>query len=75
LATVANTVFQFSEKYPNSWIYLTGSSLARTRLYRMAITVYYDELSELFDFYGLIDTDWFEFEKNVTYDAFLLTRK
>jgi hypothetical protein len=75
LATVANTVFQFSEHYPDSWIYLKGSSLGRTRLYRMAIAIYFDELSEIFNFYGLIGTDWYNFEKNVIYDAFLIKRK
>lgn len=75
LATVANTAFQFSEHYPDTWIYLTGSTLARTRLYRMAITIYLDELSKIFDFYGLIGNNWFSFEKNVVYDAFLIKRK
>jgi hypothetical protein len=75
LATIANTVFQFSEHYPDSWIYVKGSSLGRTRLYRMAIAIYFDELSEIFNFYGLIGTDWYNFEKNVLYDAFLIKRK
>jgi hypothetical protein len=75
LATVANTIFQFSEHYPDSWIYLKGSSLGRTRLYRMAIAIYFDELSEIFNFYGLIGNDWYNFEKNVVYDAFLIKRK
>ena len=39
LATVASTVYTFTEKYPNSWIYAIGSSKARTRLYRMVSAI------------------------------------
>ena len=38
LATVVASVYAFTDKYPDSWIYATGSSKARTRLYRMGIT-------------------------------------
>ena len=37
LATVASTVYAFMEKYPEAWIYATGLTRARTRLYRMGI--------------------------------------
>ena len=40
LATVVSTVYAFSDRYPNSFIYATGSTKARTRLYRMGITKY-----------------------------------
>ncbi len=35
LVTVASTVYAFTDKHPNAWIYATGSNLARTRLYRI----------------------------------------
>ncbi len=38
LATVASTVYAFIEKHPNAWIFATGSTIVRTRLYRMGIT-------------------------------------
>src|SRR5687767_7126552 len=38
LATVASTVFAFMSKYPDAWIYATGSCKARTRLYRIGIS-------------------------------------
>jgi hypothetical protein len=33
LATVVATVYAFTDKYPETWIYATGSTKARTRLY------------------------------------------
>jgi hypothetical protein len=38
LATVASTLYVFTEKHPNVWIYAAGSTEARTRLYRIGIT-------------------------------------
>jgi hypothetical protein len=38
LATVAATVFLFTEKYPNDYVAATGSTLSRTRLYRIGIS-------------------------------------
>ncbi len=35
LATVASTLYVFMAKHPDAWIYATGSSYVRTRLYRM----------------------------------------
>jgi len=33
LATVVATLYAFTDKYPNVWIYATGSTKSRTRLY------------------------------------------
>lgn len=38
LATVAASVYAFTDKYPDAWMYATGLTKARTRLYRMGIT-------------------------------------
>ena len=38
LATVASTVYAFTQKNPKAWILATGSTKVRTRLYRMGIT-------------------------------------
>ena len=37
LATVVSTVYAFIGKFPDAFIYATGSSEARTKLYRMGI--------------------------------------
>ncbi|MBS1522052.1 MAG: hypothetical protein JST50_13705 [Bacteroidetes bacterium] len=75
LATVVSTVYAFSDKYPNSFIYATGSTKARTRLYRMGITKYLSEITKDFDLYGLRNDEWEVFEKGIEYEAFLAKRK
>lgn len=37
LATVSTTVYEFCKHYPNNWVFFSGSTLARTRLYRMEL--------------------------------------
>ena len=75
LATVANTVYIFTKYYPKAKIYFEGSSDARIRLYQIAINKYFDDFSETFDIEGYTSKQWFSFEKNVNYEAFLITRE
>lgn len=49
LATVAASVYIFTEKYPTAWVVISGSTISRTRLYRIGIAHYFDELSQDFD--------------------------
>jgi len=71
LATVVATVYAFTDKYPDYWIYATGSTKARTRLYRIGIAKYFNEIKRDFDIYGLRDNVWEDFEKEIVYEAFL----
>ena len=75
LATVAATVYAFMYKYPNAWVAATGSTKARTRLYQMGISNHLEEIAADFLVFGRKDNAWQPFEKNVKYDAFLITRK
>ena len=75
LATVASTVYVFTARLPKSWVYLTGSNLARTRLYRMGISKYLTVLKEDFHVFGLEENTWKPFEHNQNYTAFLIKRK
>ncbi|MBS1686917.1 MAG: hypothetical protein JSS76_19425 [Bacteroidetes bacterium] len=75
LATVISTVYAFSDRYPDYWIYATGSTKSRTRLYRIGISKYMDEISMDFDIYGLRGDNWEPFKKNIDYEAFLVQRK
>jgi hypothetical protein len=52
LATVASTVHAFTSKYPQAWIFATGSTAVRTRLYRMGIINNLAEISEDFVILG-----------------------
>lgn len=75
LATVIAAVYAFTDKYEDVWVYATGSTLARTRLYRMGITKYLAEAKTSFDVYGLLNDEWVEFETGIDFDAFLIKRK
>lgn len=71
----ASTVFSFTRRYIGCSIYATGSSKARTRLYRIGISNNLAEILQDFDIYGLMNGEWYEFKKNIAYDAFLIRRK
>jgi hypothetical protein len=75
LATVVATLYAFIDKHQSAMIYATGSTKSRTRLYRMGITKYLDEIKEDFDIFGELETGWEEFRKDVEYEAFLVKIK
>jgi hypothetical protein len=75
LATVAHTVAIFTSTYPKSQIYFEGSTEARNRLYKMAISKYAVELFETFNIQGYFDGKWSYYVKNINYSAFLISRK
>lgn len=73
LATIFRATLQFTEVYKESKIFFAGSTEARTRLYRMAITTNYVELSSYFYIRGLTtDKVFVPFEKNQPYEGFLI---
>lgn len=76
LATVATVVYLFCDRFPLARIFATGSTPARTRLYRMGINKHYRLAVK--DFYILgqrPDDEWELFQKNKAYQAFIVTRK
>ncbi|MDH7461601.1 hypothetical protein QEG73_09935 [Chitinophagaceae bacterium 26-R-25] len=75
LATVVSAVYAFFEKHPNSFVYATGSTKSRTRLYRMGISKYYCEMVADFYLYGRTEDNFQEFELNKDYIGFLAQRK
>lgn len=76
LATVVSTVYAFTGKNPEAYVYATGSNEARTRLYRMGITYNLEELKKDYLVYGLRNDEVFEpFIVGEDYLGFLVTRK
>ena len=75
LTTVASSLYVFTDKHPNVWVYATGSNTARTRLYRRGITANIDEILADFEVYGLQNDLWQPFEKGEDYEAFLAKPK
>ena len=76
LATVVSTMYSFTGNNPQAYIYATGSSESRTRLYRMGITNNLEELKKDFYVFGLRNDEEFEpFIVGEDYLGFLVTRK
>ena len=75
LATVAETVYFFTNKFPNASVVATGSTFARTRLYRIGISNYLEEIQKNFKVSGFINGDLEDFKKNRDYSIFLIKRK
>ena len=75
LATVVSAVYAFCDKFPKTWIYATGSTQARTRLYKMGINKYFDIVQEDFEIFGLTENEWEPFVKGRNYQAFVVQRK
>ena len=75
LATVVAAIYAFCDKFPHVWIYATGSTEARTRLYRIGINKYFDIVQEDFDIFGLTQSEWERFIKGGDYQAFVIQRK
>ena len=75
LATVAAIVLNFMTIFPEAWVYAEGSSMARTRRYQMGINKLWHEIEKIADVYGATGNAWEPFQKNITYYAFLITRK
>jgi hypothetical protein len=71
LMTVALTVNRFLQKQPDSHIFLSGSTPARSRLYQIAISNNIGEIQRNFVIYGYTSDQWELFEKNKNYQAFL----
>jgi hypothetical protein len=79
LATVAASVYEFTALHPETMIFFKGITLARTRLYRMAITINYKEIRKDFKIYGISHNGTglkvSMFKKGIDYVGFLIKRK
>ena len=75
LVTVVAALYSFFNRYPKAFVYATGSTKARTRLYRMGISRFYDEIQNDFYLFGQVGDDFPPFELGKEYDGFLAKRK
>ena len=77
LATLANIIDIYTDKYPKRMIYFKGSTKERTRLYRMAVGLHLTELSRKYVIYAEIikQGEFVLFRKNMSINAFLIKRK
>jgi hypothetical protein len=75
LATVVSAVYAFTDINPDAWVYATGSTEARTRLYRMGINKYLNEVENDFEIYGELGNNWCVFDKGTDFEGFVVKRK
>jgi hypothetical protein len=75
LATVASTVYRFLQQQPHSYVYATGSTKARIRLYRMGISNNLAEITADFLVFGFREDRWEPFERGKEYEAFLVKKR
>ena len=75
LATIVAALYVFFDNYPAAYVYATGSTKARTRLYRIGITKFYEEMQKDFYLYGQVGDEYPVFELGKDYEGFLAQRK
>lgn len=75
LATVVAALYAFFDQYPDAFVCATGSTTIRTRLYRMGIARFYEEVIADFDLYGQIGDEFEVFVVGKEYDGFIAQRK
>ena len=75
LATVAEAVHKFTTQYPGCLVFFRGSSESRTRLYRIAISRNYAELSHGFKIFGYINGQAVPFYPTRQFDGFIVQRR
>jgi hypothetical protein len=75
LATIVAAVYAFTDKYPDTWVYATGSTSSRTRLYRMGINKYLENAANDFHIFGEYEDDWLVFEKEKDFEGYVVKRK
>lgn len=74
LSTVARITVEFLSENPGVIIHLTGSTPARTRLYRIIISNRYDSIRNDYSVWGYLNGAFRPFQKNINYEAFLISK-
>ena len=74
LATVASTLHEFFNEFPNAIVYSKGSSPSRTRLYQINISKYLNDIEKEFEIYGELEDKIERFKKNSNYIGFYVVR-
>lgn len=74
LSTVVRIAAEFLSENPGATIHLTGSTPARTRLYRIIISNRYEEIRNSYSVWGYLNGRFRPFQKNINYEAFLISK-
>ncbi len=72
--TLGRIILDFTILYPESRIFIQGSTNTRTRLYQININKYRPEIDPLFEVMGYLTDEWEFFRPAGHYQAFLFWR-
>ena len=75
MSTVVSALYVFFDHHPDVFVYISGNTNVRTRLYRIGISKYYNELIDDFYIYGLLNGTFENFTLGVDYEGFLTQKK
>lgn len=75
LATVCQAMFLYLEKYPNRIIYFRGSTIERTRLYRILINNNIKEFELQYDIWIEQESNFVPFQPNIKGFGFAIKKK
>lgn len=75
LATVAFTIYDFFEEFPDAIVYLSGVTPSRTRLYQINISKFFDYISDDFEVLGELEEGFERFKKDINYLGFAIKQK
>jgi hypothetical protein len=75
LSTVIASLYAFTDHFPDVYVYATGSTATRTRLYRIGIAKHINEVVEDFEIFGEKKNGWEDFKIDQNYEGFLVKRK
>jgi hypothetical protein len=65
----------YMRRFPKRWIFFRGSTVERTRLYRMVISLHFEELSALYEIWGYAEDERVLFVTGMNVRAFVIWRK
>jgi methionine salvage enolase-phosphatase E1 len=74
LSTVIEITKMLLAANPDVYIYFTGSTAAITRLYQIIVGNISEIVCGQYDVWGELEGHWVPFEKNVNYEAFLVSK-
>jgi len=76
LATIVHSLYLFTDRHPKAKIIVSGNTPSRNRLYRIALSKYFDVAKGSFHLYGdLGGIYWEQYKPDTEYVRFLIIRK
>ena len=75
MGTVGAIIYDFTNIYAKSLIFIEGSNASRTRLYQINLNRHWELIQPIFGVFGILNGELEPFRKGINYEAFLGYRK